>query len=322
MTITLIHGDTLTILGDPALARHADGKMIKADACISDPPYGIDFAGDSTWDSFGDTFDRKSPSGANRAYEQWCGRWARLLWLDILWPGAHVAGFSGYTSAHRLASGIENAGFEIRTPAAWLHMKGQLRNHHNLMPVFEPIVIARKPASGESYEQMFRDKGRGMLHTDSIRGEERCPVNVEIADPEVLNPDNYDDEIDQRIAKAAKFFYVSKANTKDREYGLDGFETQTIEGSADNNMRGAKEGAKSKNPHPTVKPIDLMRRLVRLLTRPGHTVIDPFMGSGTTGVAAVLEGRNFIGIEREEKFFRIASARIEFARTQFEQGKA
>jgi DNA modification methylase len=69
----------------------------------------------------------------------------------------------------------------------------------------------------------------------------------------------------------------------------------------------------AQNVHPTVKPIEVMRRLIRLVSRPGHTIIDPFLGSGTTGVAAVLEGRNFIGIEREPDYFEIAKTRIESA---------
>jgi DNA modification methylase len=64
------------------------------------------------------------------------------------------------------------------------------------------------------------------------------------------------------------------------------------------------------NVHPTVKPIDLMRWLVRLVTPPGGTVLDPFVGSGTTGCAAVLEGFDFIGIEREAEYVEIAKARI------------
>ena len=62
--------------------------------------------------------------------------------------------------------------------------------------------------------------------------------------------------------------------------------------------------------HPTVKPIDLMRWLVRLVTPPGGTVLDPFAGSGTTGIAAALEGFDFIGIEREAGYVEIAEARI------------
>ena len=91
-------------------------------------------------------------------------------------------------------------------------------------------------------------------------------------------------------------------------------------------MRGVRtnaprENEQAKNPalrnnHPTVKPVALMRWLVRLVTPAGGLVLDPFCGSGTTGVACVLEGRNFLGIEREEAYADIARRRIAEAEAQ------
>lgn len=90
---------------------------------------------------------------------------------------------------------------------------------------------------------------------------------------------------------AARFFYCAKASGDDREGGLpDG------------------------NPHPTVKPVDLMRYLCRLVTPPGGVVLDPFMGSGTTGVAAVLEGFGFVGVEREAQYHAVAVKRLDYAK--------
>jgi site-specific DNA-methyltransferase (adenine-specific) len=66
------------------------------------------------------------------------------------------------------------------------------------------------------------------------------------------------------------------------------------------------------NPHPTVKPIALMRYLCKLITPPGGTVLDPFTGSGSTGCAAVQEGFNFIGIEKESEYAEIARRRIAY----------
>lgn len=88
---------------------------------------------------------------------------------------------------------------------------------------------------------------------------------------------------------AARFFYCAKANKKDRNEG----------GTANN--------------HPTVKPTELMRYLVRLVTRRDGTVLDPFMGSGSTGKAAVLEGCAFVGIEQSPEYLSIAEARIKHA---------
>lgn len=116
---------------------------------------------------------------------------------------------------------------------------------------------------------------------------------------------------------ASRFFYCPKASKKDRDEGLDGFEDK--ESSV---MIGQEGGtlyrdngtpilpAIRKNNHPTVKPTQLMEYLIKLVTPKGGTVLDPFMGSGSTGKAAVRNGYNFIGIEREEEYIKIAEARI------------
>ena len=117
---------------------------------------------------------------------------------------------------------------------------------------------------------------------------------------------------------AARFFYCAKANKKDRNEGLDEFEAKEMgrnQSSLDGGQMLTGSGnirSNSKlNHHPTVKPTDLMRYLVRLITPPNGTVLDPFTGSGSTGKAAVLEGFNFIGIEQSAEYVQIAKARIE-----------
>lgn len=115
---------------------------------------------------------------------------------------------------------------------------------------------------------------------------------------------------------ASRFFYCAKASKGERNAGLDGFEKREApkQGGAPIGRKTSikKRGGniKSANTHPTVKPISLMRYLVRLVTPPEGTVLDPFLGSGTTGIAAVLEGFDFIGIEREAEYLAIAEARI------------
>lgn len=120
---------------------------------------------------------------------------------------------------------------------------------------------------------------------------------------------------------AARFFYCAKASTAERNKGLDALETkQSIGGGGgigqyllDVNSASGKYGsekAPAKNHHPTVKPINLMRYLCRLVTPPSGTVLDMFMGSGTTIIAANLEGFSAIGIEREKEYIEIAEKRI------------
>jgi len=125
---------------------------------------------------------------------------------------------------------------------------------------------------------------------------------------------------------AARFFYCAKTSKTDRNEGLEDApdavlarscqaiaeakrgKTVETEGGAFNKARVVK------NNHPTVKPADLMRYLCRLVTPPGGVILDPYMGSGSTGKAAIREGFRFIGIERDPDYFKIAEARIAAAR--------
>ena len=114
---------------------------------------------------------------------------------------------------------------------------------------------------------------------------------------------------------ASRFFYCAKAGKAERNAGLDGFEERdgrTLDGGhiVSEGRQASKVGGPRANHHPTVKPISLMAYLVRLVTPPNGTVLDPFLGSGTTGCAAALEGFDFIGIEREPDYIAIAEARI------------
>ena len=117
---------------------------------------------------------------------------------------------------------------------------------------------------------------------------------------------------------AARFFYCAKASKKDRDEGLDHMEEQQfVQWQTGNGASGKpssmSEGrdTKRKNTHPTVKPTDLMKYLVRMVTPKGGVVLDPFMGSGSTGKACKLEGFDFIGIELDEEYFLLAKSRID-----------
>jgi site-specific DNA-methyltransferase (adenine-specific) len=116
---------------------------------------------------------------------------------------------------------------------------------------------------------------------------------------------------------AARFFYCAKASKKDRDEGCDNMPLKACGMMEDDNYpiktgSGNLRETKRKNAHPTVKPTDLMRYLCRLVTPPGGLILDPFMGSGSTGKAAMLEGFRFIGIEQEAKYLEIAEARIAY----------
>jgi len=189
--------------------------------------------------------------------------------------------------------------------------------HTALKPAHEPIVLARKPLEGTVAENVLKH-GTGGINIDGCRVEgARFPANVmhdgseEIVsgfpntgqgdgkpysyagreydnkDTSMFNgdkpqaPSNYND-----MGSAARFFYCPKISKSER--GDD-------------------------NTHPTVKPQELMKYLCRLVTPKGGTVLDPFMGSGSTGMACKDEGFEFIGIEREKEYFEIAEKRIQAA---------
>ncbi len=126
------------------------------------------------------------------------------------------------------------------------------------------------------------------------------------------------------LGSAARFFYCAKASKRDRDEGLEGFADKQAAGLPMRSAEGERGGEGldgtntdrltiRKNVHPTVKPTDLMRYLCRLVTPLGGVVLDPFMGSGSTGKAAILEGFQFIGCEMSPEYMEIAKARIEAA---------
>jgi site-specific DNA-methyltransferase (adenine-specific) len=125
--------------------------------------------------------------------------------------------------------------------------------------------------------------------------------------------------IDGDSGSAARFFYCAKASRADRDAGLDHLPKKAggmVSNTSGQHITRRDEGYEPTpraNTHPTVKPTSLMQWLCRLITPPGGVILDPFMGSGSTGKAAVLEGFQFIGCEREDEYMPIATARIAWA---------
>ena len=376
------------------------------DSIVTDPPYGLSFMG-KDWDKVKATKETKSQVvkglGAgmkmttladNIEFEKWVTEWSMECYR-VLKPGGYMLAFGGSRMYHRLASGVENAGFEIRDQMMWVYGSGfpksmdiskqidkaagkleerkiigqredilkkqakdlregkrKIKETFNgessgngfvsvsaditepvtdeakqwqgwgtsLKPAHEPIVMARKPISEKTVADNVLEWGTGAINIDGCRvegkprtshkdgnkvgnyqsekkygqiadgavcdgAEGRFPANI-IFDEEAgkMLPDagqgGYGEET---TSSASRFFYCPKTSKSDRNEG---------------------------NIHPTVKPTDLMAYLIRLVTPKGGIVLDPFMGSGSTGKAAVREGMDFIGIERETEYFEIAEARI------------
>lgn len=166
-----------------------------------------------------------------------------------------------------------------------------------LKPALEPITVARKPLIGTVAENVL-EHGTGALNIDGCRVTDGTETGGEkpLYEPKWENthgrwPANLihdgGEEIADAFGEASRFFYCPKASKSDR--GAD-------------------------NVHPTVKPTDLMRYLCRLVTPPCGLVLDPFMGSGSTGKAATIEGFKFIGCELSQEYADIAMSRIDGAK--------
>ena len=179
-----------------------------------------------------------------------------------------------------------------------------------LKPAHEPIVVARKPLVG-TVAANVQQHGTGALNIDGARVGDRWPANVIT-----------DGSID---AEWVRYFFCPKASKAERNAGLDALPKRlagTYDGNAD--AEGARKiGARpdlpvqpQQNTHPTVKPLALMRYLVRLVTPPGGIVLEPFAGSGTTLAAAVLEGFNAIGCELTEDYLPIIAGRVQWAQQE------
>jgi len=219
--------------------------------------------------------------------------------------------------------------------------------HTALKPAHEPIVLARKPLEGTVAENVLKH-GTGGINIDGCRIEGTKPsvpnaqfhkhkfanaetVNVGIGYGTGRSGEMSDNSLGRYPANVmhdgleqewARFFYCPKVSKNERNRGLDDFEekkTSSMSGrrdphdmeksKIDNDVTG-RFVTERKNIHPTVKPVELMKYLCRLVTPKGGTVLDPFMGSGTTGMAAKDEGFEFIGIEKEKEYYEIAEQRI------------
>ena len=277
------------------------------DSVVTDPPYGINFK-EKNWDA-------SVPSVA--VWEQ-C--------LRITKPGGYLLAFGASRKYHRLAVAVEDAGWEIKDCLMWMYGSGFSRGTR-LKPGYEPIVLAKRPTR-LTVKQCQANYGTGALNIEASRTPAgRRPANV-ILDEEAARlldsqsgkrksayPGNekkaekyagtalndtsalwshdtsgksYSDE-----GGASRFFYCPKASVREREEGL-----------------GGEDKKDRRNIHTTVKPISLMRYLVRLVTPPGGLIVDPFMGSGTTGIAAILEGFRFHGMEKNQEYYEIAKKRM------------
>jgi len=238
------------------------------DSIVTDPPYGIEFL-KKDWDT---------NTGAIEVWRE-C--------LRVLKPGGHLLAFSSARTYHRLATNIEDIGFEIRDQLMWLQNNNFPKSKNLLKPAHEPILMAMK-------------KGKGnILNTTDTKVNGRYPANV-LGD----------------LGDYQKYFFSPKVNRKERNIGLEMHEPITGKdiGAFSKGERLAVKLDKmttKHNNHPTVKPISLMKYLVTLVTPKGGKVLDPFNGSGSTGMAVKEFGGEYTGIDLDPHYIEISTKRIE-----------
>lgn len=318
-------GSCALYLGD---AREIIHGVRGAHACATDPPYHLA----SVVKRFGakDAAPAKS-KGATGVYARqsagfvgktWDGggiAFDPALWDAIneaLVPGAHVASFAARKNYHRMAGAIELGGFEIRDMMIWMYAQGKPNSHNvgtlmqkagyseeaarlwagygtDLKGAHEPICLARKYLAEDTIAQNVAAHGAGGLNIEGCRTSpgDRWPATA-IHDGSVSVYASLRGGGREMMAVMP----CMKPSKKEREFGLE-------EGEAG---------------HPTTKPIALMQWICRLITPDGGLVVDPFMGSGTTGIACVHENLRFIGIEKDEAYFDKACRRIEAAVREFD----
>jgi len=257
------------------------------DCCVTDPPYGIQLLG-KDWD-----YDVPKAKFWKEVYR-------------VLKPGAFVLSFSAPRTYHRATIEIEDAGFSIADQLLWM-ITTKMPSGNNLKPCHEPITLAQKPVHG-TIKANFKKWGVGYINTTDTRipwegkppsgwvkgGHQRrhfgetgkttgnkSDDGTVNANPKGRYPSNIIGIFDN--ANHQKYFYAPRVSSNER--------------GEDNN-------------HPSPKPKDLMRYLISLVAPKNGLVLDPFNGSGSTGLGALLNECDYIGIEMDKKYCDISIKRM------------
>lgn len=296
------------------------------DSIVTDPPYEIGIVGQA-WDRTGVAFDVRT--------------WREAL--RVAKPGAMLAAFGGARVAHRLVCAIEDAGWEIVDSIDWLFGSGRPSGkdlgggrHTKLKPGHEPICVARKPVAGP-----LADGVGGFFAEVATAWSGRFPANVVLT---------HSDGCEQRgardirtrggfrggrretslfsglrqtgaatgIGEPVPGTKYMRRETVESWFCADGCPVAALETQEDASHRFfycAKASPKERagNDWDTVKPLALMRWLCRLVTPPGGRILDPFHGSGSTLLAALDEGFDVVGIDKDPRARAIAQRRLDDA---------
>ena len=295
---------------------------VKVDSIVTDPPYGIDYL-NKDWDTYQNCVSFRTET------------WEAIG--DVLKPGGHLLIFGASRTFHRLVSAVEDSSLKIKDQLMWLYGQGMPKSHNigkklpewegwgtGLKPCYEPILLAQKPISEKNIVENVKEHGVGGINISDTRvgGENgRWPGNV-------LHDGS--NEVEEEFDK-----YGERGNGWARNYGVEDYQgrqygggvfggggyightTYADSGTASRFFYSTKSSVKErthnktiKNDHPTVKNLELMKYLVKLITPKSGIVYDPFVGSGTTLLAAKELGFNFIGCELDKHYVDITNQRL------------
>lgn len=273
----MVEGDGYALLPGNCLEVLREYPDCTFSSVVCDPPYGLAMA---KWDAC-------IPEPAV---------WAEVF--RVAAPGAFLLAFGHPRTWHRLACAIEDAGWVYFDTLGWIFGGGKPASRNRLKPAWNPIVLACK--------------GLDALQIEKCRVGERWPANImHDGSPEVMTI------FPEKAGQVAPL--TSRSSDKHRNcYGAfagtdEGFEPHDALGSAARFFYCARASASERgegNDCETVKPLALMQYYVRLVTPPGGCVLDPFMGSGSTGVAALAESFTFVGIDNDPTNFEVAVKRL------------
>ena len=273
------------------------------DSVVTDPPYHLTSIAkrftNSTEAKYGKdgSFQRLSKGFVGHEWDGGDIAFTTDLWKEVyrtIKPGAVLLAFAATRNYHRMATAIEDSGFEIFDMINWIYGSGFPKRKNLLKPAHEPIVMARKGVNKD-------------LNLDDCR--------VPLSDND--DPNNWHSNREKQKYDNTENVYklgMKEISSKQNEKGRwpaniihDGLEEDW---SKYFYCTKASKKEKSDTEHPTVKPINLMRYLVKLITPKDGLVLDPFAGTGTTGEACILEGRNYYLIEKTKKYISDIEKRI------------
>ncbi len=297
------------------------------DAVITDPPYGISFQ-NNYW-------DKALPD--------------KQIWTDclrVMKPGAFALVFSSVRLLHRLMVEIEDTGFIIRDILFWAFLNGMPKSRNIALEIDSEAGVKSKVAGRYSYVQgykkggsaSYKNKGEKLKYEPaSVSGKKYKGAGLGIKpayEPVIMvqKPPEERLTIAQNVLKygtgvlnidATRIPYARgekdvghnphptgrvTSNILRTEEFEDGYDKFFV-------IPKVRQHAEDYNNHPTIKPVDLMLHLTKLVTFENHLVLDPFMGTGSTGIACAALNRGFIGYENDPGYFRIAKRRFKDFRT-------